>query len=97
MILQDILSIKALIYQQWNDINALLRDFSRQITNTLREKYEYEFKERLKASIFSYRIKNHDWTFSKYSDNPKSHREQAEVVRKKSEVEIQLWDETFLI
>lgn len=51
----------------------------------------------MKANVFSHRIKNYDWTFNRYNDMSRSHLEQANTVRKKSESEQELWGAIFPI
>ena len=95
---QDILSIKALIYQNWVEFNSFVMQFSSQITSALKEQYDEQVRQRLKAHIFTHRIKNHDWTFNRYHNLRHTHQDQATMVRKKSEEEQQgYWDYLFPI
>ena len=39
--------------------------------------------DRFKNNVFSHRIKNHDWKYSKYEDSGKNHIDQAYKEKKK--------------
>ena len=70
---------------------------SDRVIRNMKCSYDARLKQRIRTNIESYRIKYHDWTFSKYAHNLDSHLDIAESMRKSNEERKKEWEEQFPI
>lgn len=87
LILDDFMSLKAHLYKKWIEFVNYITENSTFIANLYLSNYKEISNERFKNNVFSHRIKNHDWRFSRYEDSGKSHIDQAIKEKKKISTE----------